>query len=58
MVKNLPCNVGDVSSITGHGTKILCPVGYLSPCSASRACEPKEKIPHDPTKILRAATKT
>ena len=65
VVKNLPCNAGDASSVTGHGTKTLHPVGYLSPCSVSRACAPQlenlwaqRKDLRDPTKILQAATKT
>ena len=31
VVKNPPCNAGDVGSIPGQGTKILHAVGQLSP---------------------------
>ena len=31
MVKNLPANVRDTGSISGHRTKISCAVGHLSP---------------------------
>ena len=35
MVKNLPCNAGNVSSIPGGGTKIPCVVEQLSPQAAA-----------------------
>ena len=31
VVKNLPSNAGDVSSIPGQGTKIICAAGQLRP---------------------------
>ena len=36
MVKNLPCNAGDVGSITGCRTTILRVVEQLSSCATSR----------------------
>ena len=37
MVKNLPCNAGDVGSIPGQGTKILHAVELkLSPCTTKK----------------------
>ena len=38
VVKNLPSNAGDVSSIPGQGTKIPHAVGQLSPCTLEPAC--------------------
>ena len=35
MVKNSPCNAGDMSVISGQGTEILHPVRQLSPCNTS-----------------------
>ena len=36
VVKNPPCNVGDVGLIPGQGTKIPHAVGQLSPHAATR----------------------
>ena len=33
VIKNLPCNAGDVGSIPGQGTKISCAEEQLSPCA-------------------------
>ena len=42
MVKNLPCNVGNVGSIPGEGTKISHASGQLSPCMThGRPCVPQ-----------------
>ena len=35
MAKNLPCNAGDVGSITGRGTKIPHVTEQLNPCAAT-----------------------
>ena len=35
MVKNLPCNAGDVGSIIGQGTKIPNAARQLSPCATT-----------------------
>ena len=35
MVKKLPCNAGDVGSITGQGTKIPHAARQLSPCATT-----------------------
>ena len=35
MVKNLPCNAGDVGSIPGRGTKIPHAAEQLSPCAVT-----------------------
>ena len=44
VVKNLPCNAGDVGSIPGWGTKIPPAAKQLSPCALQlvslRALEP------------------
>ena len=65
VVKNPPCNAGDVGSITGWGTKIPHAAGQLSPRttttepSHSGAHAPQlEKSPCATTKSLRATTKT
>ena len=61
MVKNLPCNVGDVGLIPGQETKIphakmsrgtytLMPQ-LLSPRATTRVCMSRGKIPRDSTKI-------
>ena len=52
VVKNPPSNRGDVSSISGQGTKIPHAAKQLNPCAAT--IEPKPL----PEKSLRAATKT
>ena len=36
VIKNLPCNAGDVGLISGQGTKIPHAMGQLSPCATSR----------------------
>ena len=65
VVKNLPSNAGDASSIPGQGTKIPHAVGQLSLCAVtteparSGAHEPQlERSPHAATKSPRATTKT
>ena len=35
VVKNPPCNAGDVGSIPGQGTKISHVAGQLSPCTTT-----------------------
>ena len=52
MVKNLPCNAGDVGSIPGQGAMIPCATGQLSPHLL------KQKISHDSIEILIAETMT
>ena len=52
MVKNLPSNAGDASSIPGQGTKIPHAVEQLSPRASTG-----EKPAHS-TKTAGAATKT
>ena len=59
VVKNLPCNAGDVGSIPGQGTKIPPAAEQLSPCP--RITEPmhhnlrvraqQSKISPDATKV-------
>ena len=47
MVKNLPCNVGDMGSIPGGGTKIPHAVGQQNPCIATRElahCSEKKPV--------------
>ena len=61
VVKNPPCNSGDVGSIPGQGTKILQATGLLNLCTTIRdsTCKKKKKkILHDTVKITCAATKT
>ena len=36
IVKNLPCNAGDVGSVPGQGTKIPLAPGQLSPQATTR----------------------
>ena len=58
MVKNLPSNAGDGSSIPGLGTDILHPVEQLKPThrnyreafTATKSLHPATKTPHDATK--------
>lgn len=62
MVKNLPCDAGDMGSIPHQGTKIPC-------CAATKATTTESwvqneslfttilKIPHDATRTPCAATK-
>ena len=35
MIKNPPCNAGDVGSIPGLGTKMPHAMGQLSPCAVT-----------------------
>ena len=55
---HLPCNVGDMSLIPGQGNKIPHAAEQLISCVTTRESVPQRKTPHDPTKILPAATKT
>ena len=36
LIKNLPCNAGDVGLTSGQETKILYAMGQLSPCATAR----------------------
>ena len=47
VVKNLPSNAGDTSSVPGWGTEIPHYTGQLSPHTATR-----KKVPHATIKIL------
>ena len=47
VVKNLPCNAGDVGSIPGQGTKIPHAAGQLSPWATTRVLVPQGEILHD-----------
>ena len=58
MVKNLPCNAGDVGCIPGGGTKIVYAMEQLSPWTAARVRAPQQQTAHEATKILCAVTKT
>ena len=67
VVKNPPCNIGNVGLIHGLGTKILHAKQQLSPHAYHNhwACVPeleslwaKTKIPHDAVKTPSATTKT
>ena len=58
MVKNLPCNAGDVGCIPGGGTKIVYAMEQLSPWTAARVRAPQQQMAHEATKILCAVTKT
>ena len=55
MVKNLPCNIGDVCLFPGWGTKMPHAVGPVS--QLENLCH-NERPQHDTVKILNAATKT
>ena len=55
---HLPCSVGDMSLIPGQGTKIPHATEQLISCATTRESAPQRETPHDPTKILPAATKT
>ena len=71
MVKNPPCNAGDVGSIPDQGTKIPHAVKQLSPratiteprclspCATTRGrvCVPQGKIAHDTTKTQSSQKK-
>ena len=52
VVKNLPCNAGDMGLILGRGTKISQAAQQLSPRNATRKTvpEPKQKTLKDITK--------
>ena len=52
MVKNLPCNAGDVGSIPGQGTKISHAAGQLSLWATTRVHVLQGEIPHDEGKSL------
>ena len=52
VVKNLPCNAGDVGSIPGQGTKIPRAAGQLSPWATTRVHVLQGEIPHDEGKSL------
>ena len=56
MVKNLPCNEGDMGSIPGQGTKIP-PAATTEPVGHERVLAPQEKNPHDTMQIPHASTK-
>ena len=66
MVKNLPCNAGDMGSIPGQGTKIPDVLEQLSPgtttsdrrCHNWRVRAQQQKISHDSGKITSATTET
>ena len=59
VVKNLPCNAGDVGSIPGQGTKIPQAAEQLSPCPRTtepthhnlKVRTPQSKISPDATKV-------
>ena len=65
VIKNPPCNAGDVGSIPGLGTKMPHAMGQLSPCAVTteltttldRPCNATRDL-HDAMKIPCAATKT
>ena len=57
MVKNLPCNEGDMGSIPGQGTKIP-PAATTEPVGHNeKVLAPQEKNPHDTMQIPHASTK-
>ena len=56
VVKNLPCNEGDMVSTPGQGTKIPHAMEQLSPLATIHVLQ--RKIPHGVTKILYATIKT
>ena len=69
MVRNPPCNAGDMDSIPGKGIKILHVSGQLSLGAATKpacsaACVPswreahRLQLNHGATEILRATTET
>ena len=66
VVKNSPCNAGDVSLIPGQGTKILHSVGQLSPWATTtepshhiqRVHSPQQEVQDDATKTPSITTKT
>ena len=59
VVKNLPCNAGDSGLSPGQGTKIPNAREQPSPHTTTRdSVRHDKRFPHDPTKILRATTKT
>ena len=59
MVRNLPCNAGDASSIPGWGTKIPHAAEKLSPSTTAKdSCMPPGKLLNGASKMLHAATKT
>ena len=59
LVKNLPCNAADSGLSPGQGTKIPHAREQPSPHTTTRdSVRHNKRFPRDPTKILRAATKT
>ena len=58
VVKDLPCNAGDVGLISGRGTKTPQASEQLSPHPATAAHVPPQKTPHDMRKMPRAAAET
>ena len=50
VVKNLPCNVGDVSSILGQGTKIPYALEQLSLCATATEPMCQNQDPTQPNK--------
>ena len=65
VIKNLPCNAGDVNSIPGWRAKIPRASEQLSPGTsttetashAERAFVPQQKLPRDSAKVLSARTR-
>ena len=55
VVKNLPCNAGDVSSIPGRGTRVPHAVGQLSPLATSEPAKAQIESPLTSKKIPPAA---
>ena len=62
VVKNWPCNAGNVDSIPGWATKSTHHSDWVHalwrPCATTRKSVHQRKILHDATKILSATTKT
>ena len=58
VVKNLPCNAGDMGSIPGRGTKISQAAGQLSLCAATTEPMHHNQSLRAATKDPRAATKS
>ena len=55
MVKNLPCNAGDVGSMPGWGTKILHPLDQLSLHTTISESTCHNRRSHMPQLIPKAA---
>ena len=59
VVQNMPCNAGNVGSISGWGTKIPHAVGATKPvCQNYRTCTLQQKIPLVTTKTQCSQTNT